>query len=62
MKKIVSTQGLLFGQFDDDSVSMAINERVNPKLEIHYKQFPNNDYIHVEFRDTNNLSRLAFPQ
>lgn len=48
MKKIVSTQGLLFGQFDDDSVSMAINERVNPKLEIHYKQFPNNDYIHVE--------------
>ena len=48
MKKIVSTQGLLYGQFDDDSVSMAINERVNPKLEIHYKQFPNNDYIHVE--------------
>lgn len=48
MKKIVSTQGLLFGQFDDDSASMAINERVNPKLEIHYKQFPNNDYIHVE--------------
>ena len=48
MKKIVSTQGLLFGQFDDDNASMAINERVNPKLEIHYKQFPNNDYIHVK--------------
>ena len=48
MKKIVSTQGLLFGQFDDDNISLAINERVNPKLEMHYKQFPNNDYIHVE--------------
>ena len=48
MKKIVSTQGLLFGQFDDNRLSGAINERVNPKLEIFYKQFPNNDYIHTK--------------
>ena len=48
MKKIVSTQGLLFGEFDDNNISCAINERVNPKLEMFYKQFPNNDYIHIE--------------
>ena len=48
MKKLVSTQGLLFGEFDDSNISCAINERVNPKLEIFYKQFPNNDYIHIE--------------
>ena len=48
MKKLVSTQGLLFGEFDDNNISCAINERVNPKLEIFYKQFPNNDYIHIE--------------
>lgn len=48
MKKIVSTQGLLFGEFDDNNISCAINERVNPKLEMFYKQFPNDDYIHTE--------------
>ena len=48
MKKIVSTQGLLFGQIDDNNISCAINERVNPKLELLYNQFSGNDDIHTE--------------
>ena len=48
MKKIVSTQGLLFGQIDDNNISRAINERVNPKLEILYNQLSRNDDIHTE--------------
>lgn len=48
MKKIVSTQGLLFGQFDDTNISCAINERVNPKLETFYNQNSRNGDIHIE--------------
>ena len=48
MKKIVSTQGLLFGQFDDNNISGAINERVNPKLELYYNQNSRNGDIHIE--------------
>ena len=48
MKKIVSTQGLLYGQFDDKNISCAINERVNPKLEAYYNQNSRNGDIHIE--------------
>ena len=34
MKKLVSTQGLLYGHYDDANMNEAINERVNDKLEI----------------------------
>ena len=38
MKKIVSTQGLTFGEHIDDNTSNAINWRVCPRLEALYKQ------------------------
>ena len=47
MKKIVSTQGLLYGHDDDANISEAINERVNNKLEICYNQLSRNGDIHV---------------
>ena len=47
MKKLVSTQGLLFGHFEDKNLSEAINDRVNNKLEICYNQMSNNGDIHV---------------
>ena len=47
MKKIVSTQGLLYGHFDAPDLSTAINERVNNKLEICYNQMSRNGDIHV---------------
>ena len=47
MKKLVSTQGLLYGHYDDANMSEAINERVNNKLEICYNQMSRNGDIHV---------------
>ena len=47
MKKLVSTQGLLFGHFEAPDLSSAINERVNNKLEICYNQMSRNGDIHV---------------
>jgi hypothetical protein len=48
MKKLVSTQGLLYGQFEDKNTSSAINERVNPKLETCYNKNSRNGDIHIE--------------
>ena len=47
MKKIVSTQGLLFGHYEDTNLNEAINERVNNKLEICYNQMSKDGDIHV---------------
>jgi hypothetical protein len=47
MKKLVSTQGLLYGHYEDTNLSDAINDRVNNKLEICYNQMSNNGDIHV---------------
>ena len=47
MKKIVSTQGLLFGHYEDTNMNEAINERVNNKLEICYNQMSRDGDIHV---------------
>lgn len=47
MKKLVSTQGLLYGHYDDANMNEAINERVNDKLEICYNQLSRNGDIHV---------------
>lgn len=47
MKKLVSTQGLLFGHYENLSLSKAINERVNDKLEIIYDQCSRNGDIHI---------------
>ena len=33
MKKIVSTQGLTYGEFNANSINAAISERVNNRLE-----------------------------
>ena len=38
MKKIISTQGLTFGEHVDDNISKAINWRVSPRLEALYQQ------------------------
>ena len=48
MKKLVSTQGLLFGHYEDKNLSEAIHERVDNKLEICYNQMSNNGDIHVQ--------------
>lgn len=47
MKKIVSTQGLLYGCFDDQMVSTALRDRVNHKLEYGYNQLSTDGDIHV---------------
>lgn len=47
MKKLVSTQGLLYGQYEAPDLSEAINERVNNILEICYNQNSRNGDIHV---------------
>lgn len=47
MKKLVSTQGLLFGHYENLSLNKAINERVNDKLEIIYDQCSRNGDIHI---------------
>ena len=47
MKKLVSTQGLLYGHYDDANMSEAINERVNDKLEILYNQYSRNGDIQI---------------
>lgn len=47
MKKIVSTQGLLFGHYEDTNLNDAINDRVNNKLEICYNQMSSNGDIHI---------------
>ena len=47
MKKLVSIQGLLFGHYENLSLSKAINERVNDKLEIIYNQCSRNGDIHI---------------
>ena len=39
MKKIISTQGLSYGEFTDENLSVAIQERVCPRLEYCYYQF-----------------------
>lgn len=39
MKKIISTQGLSYGEFTDENISAAIQERVSPRLEYCYYQF-----------------------
>ena len=38
MKKIISTQGLAFGEHVDDNINRAINERVTPRLQVLYQQ------------------------
>lgn len=38
MKKIISTQGLAFGEHVDDNINRAINERVSPRLHALYQQ------------------------
>ena len=49
MKKIVSTQGLLYGHFDEINLNNAIRERINPKLEYYYNfhDFTDGD-VHVD--------------
>ena len=48
MKKIISTQGLLYGHYDAPDLSEAIHERVDNKLEICYNQMSRNGDIHVQ--------------
>ena len=48
MKKIVSTQGLLYGHVDEVNMSTAIHERVDPKLEYCYNQYSRNGDVHVD--------------
>ena len=48
MKKIVSTQGLLYGHVDEDNTSTAIHERVDPKLEYCYNQYSRNGDVHID--------------
>ena len=48
MKKIVSTQGLTYGEFNANSINAAISERVNNRLE--YSFFQNYDEkVHTTF-------------
>ena len=46
MKKIISTQGLSYGEFTDENLSVAIQERVCPRLEYCYYQF-SSEKIHA---------------
>ena len=39
MKKMISTQGLTFGEFCDENMTRAIKERINPRLEHMFSQF-----------------------
>ena len=39
MKKIISTQGLSYGEFTDENLSVAIQERVCPRLERCFSQY-----------------------
>ena len=55
MKKIVSTQGLLYGNFDDGDICSAICDRVNPKLEHEYNMYSRNGDIHVDTQFSYNL-------
>ena len=48
MKKIVSTQGLLYGHVDEVNTSTAIHERVDPKLEYCYNQYSRNGDVHID--------------
>ena len=48
MKKIVSTQGLLYGHVDEVNMSTAIHERVDPKLEYCYNQYSRNGDVHLD--------------
>ena len=49
MKRIISTQGLLYGTYTDPGISAAIRERVDPRLEQCYRQeIADADAIHVE--------------
>ena len=47
MKKLVSTQGLLFGHYEDTALSDAINERVNDKLVIIHNHMSRNGDVHA---------------
>ena len=39
MKKVISTQGLSYGEFYDENMTRAIKERVCPRLEHHFYQW-----------------------
>ena len=47
MKKLVSTQGLLYGHYEDTALSDAINERVNDKLVIIHNNMSRNGDVHA---------------
>ena len=48
MKRIISTQGLLYGPFTEPNISTAIRERVDPKLEQCYNNCSADGDIHIE--------------
>lgn len=48
MKKIVSTQGLTYGEFNADSISAAVSERINNRLEYSFYQ-SYNEKVHTAF-------------
>ena len=48
MKKIVTTQGLTFGEFREESLSIAISERVNNRLEHSFFQ-NHGEVVHTTF-------------
>lgn len=55
MKKIISTNGLPDGHYEDPYLDTAIKERVNDKLEYWYNQYSRNGDIHVDSKLTYDL-------
>ena len=54
MKKIVSTQGLTYGEFRENSISIAISERINNRLE--HSFFQNyGEVVHTSFNLSYNV-------
>ena len=54
MKKMISTQGLTFGEFCDENMTRAIKERISPRLKRIYSQFSNEE-IHTSVSITYNI-------
>ena len=50
MKKLISTQGLPFGEYYDENIATALKERVNPRLEHLYSLYSGEEiHTHVTF-------------